>query len=387
MLRLPLATSTFHSQFMKDAYPSVKQDLYGAFVVRGIELADRRGLLAIVIGDTWMSIKSFEALRLRLLDGHAFDSFVHMRDVSNHPDIFGANAAFVLSMSGDRSKHAPFIRLTPLGQERKEADLRVALAERTKESGFHRASGEDFEAIPGSPIVYWLSEKMRTTFTSGDRLGAVASLAVGLQTGDNNRFLRQWWEVSQGRSAFACTSREEAAASGARWFPYNKGGDFRKWYGNQEHVVNWEDDGAEVRVFGTEAGGRPRSRAQNTDTYFSPSVSWSKISSGAPAFRSYPPGFIYDVAGTSIFAASSSERLGLLSFANSQLAYEQLAAIAPTLNFEVGQVACLPIADSTADRGVALAARAVETAQADWNSLETSWDFERNPLVKIGAGG
>ena len=152
---------------MKDEYPEVKQDLYGAFVVRGIELAHRAGLLAIVIGDTWMSIKSFEDLRLRLLDGHSFDSFVHMRDVSNHPDIFGANAAFVLSMAGDRQRHAPFIRLTPLGQERKEENLRVALKERTAEAGFHLATGEDFAAIPGSPIVYWLSEKMRGSFKVG----------------------------------------------------------------------------------------------------------------------------------------------------------------------------------------------------------------------------
>jgi len=286
-----------------------------------------------------------------------------------------------VSMAGDRSRYAPFVRLTPLGSERKEQDLRLALVERTKDSGYHLASGEDFAAIPGTPIVYWLSEKMRAAFTSGRRLGSTASLAVGLQTGDNNRFLRQWWEVSAMQTAFSCTSREEAAASGARWFPYNKGGEFRKWYGNQEHVVNWEHDGAEIVAF------KPRSVIRNPGTYFSPSVSWSKISSGAPAFRSYPPGFIYDVAGTSIFAASSRERLGLLSFANSQLAFEQLAAIAPTLNFEVGQVAGLPIADSTAERGVALAARAVETALADWNTLETSWDFQRNPLIEIAAGG
>ncbi|QDZ16291.1 Eco57I restriction-modification methylase domain-containing protein [Humibacter ginsenosidimutans] len=372
---LPLA------QFMKDEYADVKQDLYGAFAVRGIELADRRGLLAIVIGDTWMSIKSFEALRLRLLNGHAFDSFVQMRDVSNHPDIFGANTAFVVSMTGARSRQAPFVRLTSLGSERKEQELCVALIDRTKDAGFHLASSDDFAAIPGTPIVYWLSEKTRGSFAAGKPLSEVANLRQGLATADNGRFLRQWWEVAATRTAFSCTSREEAAASGARWFPYNKGGEFRKWYGNQEHVVNWEHDGAEIVAF------KPRSVIRNPGTYFSPSVSWSKISSGAPAFRSYPPGFIYDVAGTSIFVASGRERLGLLSFANSRLAYEQLAAIAPTLNFEVGQVAGLPIVDSAEERGVAMAARAVETAQVDWNTLETSWGFERNPLVEIAAGG
>ena len=118
---------------MKREYPDSKQDLYGAFVARAIELADRRGLLAIVIGDTWMSIKSFEALRHMLLEGHSFESFIHLRDVSNHPDIFGANAAFVLSMAGSASRHSPFVRLTPLGSDRKEEDLRQALTHRNKE--------------------------------------------------------------------------------------------------------------------------------------------------------------------------------------------------------------------------------------------------------------
>ena len=368
----PIAT-----RFMKENYHDAKQDLYGAFVVRGIEFSHDSGLLAIIIGDTWMSIKSFEALRLRLLNGYAFDSFIHMRDVSNHPDIFGANAAFVLSMGESHGRHAPFIRLTSLGSDRKDHNLRFALAQRTQDAGFYLASGIDFAAIPGAPIVYWLSEKMRAAFKTGSSLSEVANLRQGLATADNNRFLRQWWEVSRHRTAFACTSREEAAASGARWFPYNKGGEFRKWYGNQEHVVNWENDGAEIFDF------KPRSVIRNPSTYFSPSVSWSKVSSGAPAFRSYPSGFIFDVAGTSIFAETSQQRAGLLSFANSQVALEQLGAIAPTLNYEVGQVAALPVINLSAEGVHILAAKAVDQAKADWDSFETSWEFTRNPLVEL----
>ena len=359
---------------MKAKYPQVKQDLYGAFVYRGIELADATGLLAIVIGDTWMSIKSFEAMRLRLLDGHSFGSFVHMRDVSNHPDIFGANAAFVLSMAGKRSDHAPFIRLTPLGSERKEQDLRVALAERTSDSGFHLASGDDFASIPGTPIVYWLSEKMRMVFTSGDRLGAVASLAVGLQTGDNNRFLRQWWEVSQACFAFACTSREEAQASGARWFPYNKGGEFRKWYGNQEHVVNWENDGAEIVAF------KPRSVIRNPSTYFSPSVSWSDISSGEAAFRRYPQGFIHDSTGHSGFGDRTMlDQVTLLL--NSTFVMEVMKVVAPTLHFHIGYVGLVPVAPGVQDLESGQLTDLIETARKDWNTAETSWGFTTNSLV------
>ncbi|MGO0605697.1 hypothetical protein ACTL7K_15450, partial [Brevibacterium linens] len=235
----------------------------------------------------------------------------------------------------------------------------------------------DFSVIPGSPIVYWLSEKMRRSFATGRPLSQVANLRQGLATADNNRFLRQWWEVPAARTAFSCTSREEAVASGARWFPYNKGGEFRKWYGNQEHVINWERDGAELFSF------RPRAVIRNPSTYFSPSVSWSKVSSGSPAFRAYPAGFIFDVAGTSIFTSNSRDHLGLLGFANSQMALEQLAAIAPTLNYEVGQVAGLPVVAPDADQVVRLASSAVATAKRDWNSYETSWEFQDSPIVEL----
>ena len=235
----------------------------------------------------------------------------------------------------------------------------------------------DYAVIPGSPIVYWLSEKMRAALSSGRPLSKIADLRQGMATADNNRFLRQWWEVSRSRTTFGCESREKAAVAGTRWFPYNKGGAFRKWYGNQEHVVNWENDGAELFSF------RPRSVIRNPTTYFSPSVSWSKVSSGVPAFRAYPAGFIFDVAGTSIFAPNSRDRLGLLGLANSRMALEQLAAVAPTLNYEVGQVAGLPVVEADADQVVRLASSAVATAKDDWNSFETSWEFQECPLVEL----
>ena len=367
------------TQFLKNKFRDVKQDLYGAFVIRGIDLVRSSGLLAIVIGDTWMSIKSFEALRLQLINGHTFGSFIHMRDVSNHPDIFGANAAFVLSMTGSPSSHSPFVRLSSLGSDRKEEELRKAIKKRTNESGYHLASSKDFSMVPGSPIVYWLSENVLRAFAEHDPLGSVTALAVGLQTGDNNRFLRQWWEVSSARRAFGCASRAEAAASGARWFPYNKGGEFRKWYGNQEFVVNWENDGEEIRNFGTEEGGRPRSRAQNTETYFSPSVSWSDISSGEASFRRFPSGFIHDVKGMSAFGEDELlDRVALLG--NSRISLEVLRAVAPTINFQIGDVGKIPVA-AELRKIPANISDLVALSKRDWEESETSWNFLHSPLI------
>jgi len=245
---------------------------------------------------------------------------------------------------------------------------------RNREYNRYEVSQADFAAIPGSPIVYWLSEKMRRSFSVGRPLRDVANLRQGLATADNNRFLRQWWEVSRRRTAFSCISREEAAASGARWFPYNKGGEFRRWYGNQEYVVNWENDGAEIFDF------KPRSVVRNPGTYFSPSVSWSDVSSGEAAFRRYPQGFIHDVKGMSAFG--NADLLDMVAvLMNSSLARVLLAAIAPTLNFQVGDVGKIPVKPEPT--GLPNTTESlVLTSRKDWDCFETSWSFDQNPLVK-----
>lgn len=235
-------------------------------------------------------------------------------------------------------------------------------------SNVFSVSSDEFSQIPGSPIVYWLSDAMRKTFTMGKPLEEVAKPRVGLQTGNNDRFIREWWEVSQSRSSFDCKSREEAATNGKRWFPYNKGGEFRKWYGNQEYVVNWESDGKEIDDF------RPRSVVRNPLLHFRESISWSKIGSGDSAFRFFPSGFAFADAGLSIF--SDIETLNrVLAYANSSVAHTELTAIAPTLNFEVGQISALPIISELEKLDDGITELLIRMSQFDWNSYETSWDF------------
>ncbi|WP_242086582.1 BREX-1 system adenine-specific DNA-methyltransferase PglX [Microbacterium lacticum] len=355
------------SQFMKDEYPDVKQDLYGAFVQRGIALAHPRGLLAIVIGDTWMSIKSFEALRLRLLDGHAFDSFVHMRDSSNHPDIFGANAAFVLSMAGKPTRRAPFIRLTPLGQERKERDLRGALNARTADSGFHLAAGADFTVIPGSPIVYWLSEKMRAVFAHP----AIASryqAKAGPGTRDDQIFLRLHWEVDRRK-----------IGESKKWVLTDKAGEFRKWYAGCSYVMDWENDGYRIRNH-TNPDGSLKSRPQNTQFMFREGVTWGKVGSGETSFRWRPQGFGFNDAAPTIFGRDPFRLLGPLNSATATLV---LSATGSTLNVQTGMIADLPFGDVETPDASQLASQLVSGSKLDWDSQETSWDFAGNPLVAL----
>ncbi len=363
------------SQFMKDEFPDSKSDLFAGFIERVVAMVRPHGYMAQVTMQSWMFLSSYEELRAKLQRDASIVAMLHMDNMVMRI-AFGTSAT-VWEIRGDAQRAGKYtwIALDDLdGDTPRRFPARNARNATAGADGYFTVAQSEMTTIPGSPVVYWLSEKMREVFTSGDRLGAVASLAVGLQTGDNNQFLRQWWEVSRARSAFACTSREEAAASGARWFPYNKGGEFRKWYGNQQHVVNWENDGAEIVAF------KPRSVIRNPGTYFSPSVSWSDISSGDTAFRRFPAGFIHDVKGMSAFGA-----VGLLDnvavLMNSSFARAMLRAIAPTVNFQIGDVGKVPV--DGIEELPPNAPTLVATARMDWDCFETSWNFERNPLVVL----
>ena len=222
---------------------------------------------------------------------------------------------------------------------------------------------------------------MRRAFETGVPLSEIGKPRQGLATGDNGRFVRLWWEVSSGNELFDCPSIEKSLESGVKWFPYNKGGDYRKWYGNNDCVVNWENNGEEIRCFVDESN-RQLSRPQNTQYYFRPSITWSKISSGSIAFRFKPAGNIFDVAGTSVFSGSE-ELTYLQGVCNSSVMLSIASMLSPTLNFEVGQVATYPIVFSEEHKSSVASdvQRARALSKTDWDLFETSWDFKRHPLV------
>jgi hypothetical protein len=203
-------------------------------------------------------------------------------------------------------------------------------------------------------------------------------------TGNAEAFVRQWWEVEITRTSLQSVSRSLVADSAAKWFPYNKGGEFRRWYGNHEHVVNWEFDGQHIRQFGTEFGGRPRSRPQNVEFYFRPSVSWTNVSSGETAFRAYPAGFISaGSTGDGVFPESTAELYSLLGYMNSSTAAAFLRAIAPGLTFNVGEIASLPVTDEFDKFANQRVEALKDISKADWDTQELSWGFERNPILEL----
>lgn len=362
------------AEFANSEFKASKSDLFAMFIERCLSLTATHGATAMITMQSWMFISSYEALRKKVIRLSPPVSMVHLGERA-FDSIGGAvvsTTAFVLEPGRDPARAAQFLRVVD-GQN--EAAKERSLLEAAHNSACKWrfvASSEDFAALPGTLIAYWLSDAMRSAFIAGIQVSSFAEPRKGLDTADNNRFLRLWWEVSFSRSAFGCIDRDSARATGSRWFPYNKGGEFRRWWGNQRHLVNWENDGAEIRVFGTEHGGKQRSAVRNQQTHFAASVSWSDIASGEPAFRSYPPGFIHDNTGPSVFG-SESQRKRLASFLNSTVATACLKVVAPTLHAQIGDISLLPIEEYQTPGDLIDAALAA--SRSDWNDFETSWEF------------
>lgn len=372
----------FMSKWVKKNYSDVKSDLCTCFIERGFSLAKDCGYAAMVTMQSWMFLGSFEKMRSSIIEGKTIVSMAHLG-----PRAFDAIGGEVVNVTADviyngrAAYEGAYVRLVDInGSEAKRLKLLAAI--QNPDCGwFYRRGADTFKQIPGIPIAYWASDALLDAFGNAKQLSEYGKPRQGLATGENARFVREWWEVDDCKSVYSCGSIQESIESACKWFPYNKGGDFRKWYGNNSSVVNWENDGQEIRNY-KDQNGRLLSRPQNTNCFFSPSITWSKISSGSIAFRFKPAGHIFDVAGTSVF--SDEESLKYLQGAcNSSVIMRVASMLSPTLNFEVGQIATYPIIQNEEQEPLVndMVDSCRELSKTDWDSFETSWDFKRNPLV------
>ncbi|MVW77189.1 BREX-1 system adenine-specific DNA-methyltransferase PglX [Pseudomonas xionganensis] len=368
-------------RFIIENYQEAKSDLYAAFALRNVELCKSNGLVGMITIPGWMTLMSFDAFRRKLSMQSSIVSFLH-----NGRGVFGSDfgsCAFCLQ----RQAHDDYVGIyKKLFSKQGEVTDISALEKKFHTAQSMFSSGSRHKKISGEPIAYWASDKVVAAFSNNDPVSSVAEAKQGLATGENNRFLRSWSELSI-RKINLGLSREEALSNSQalKWFPYNKGGAFRKWFGNSELVVNWENDGEEIRRFGTDGGGRPRSRAQNTQYYFLESVSWSKVTIGAFSARYYPQGYIFDVAGCSLFFKRRESLPVVLGLLNSVVINPLLADIAQSVNFEVGQIASIPLPEIDSELAFKvepIVSSLVSICQEDWDNFETSWGFRGSPLVK-----
>lgn len=352
------------AEFANELYPNSKPDLFAMFIERCLGLAAQHGCVAMITMQSWMFLSSYEKLRQRLLSEAPVSSMLHLgaRAFDSIGGEVVATAAFVLESDGNEHAESVFVRTVDCGDEAaKRAALLQAIT--NSECGWrYTSSAADFDRIPGSPIAYWLSDAMRGVFSKGRPLREIAEPRKGMDTGENARFLRGWWEVS--RSASSLTKFRSGA-----WVPYNKGGGFRRWYGYREFLVDWRTGGSEMRT---------RSGAQ----YFGrEGWTWGTVSSGGLSLRYTPEGAAFDNGGCTLFSQSDLSVAALIL--NTTTADSILAAISPTLNFQpinigaVPIVAPIPLASAAAPAVKEL----IATARSDWDSFETSWDFAAPPWL------
>lgn len=368
------------NNYVSSNYSDAKADLFATFMIKGMMMLKKNGILAYVTMQAWLFLSSYEKLRyifankkISSLLKIGFNSFPELNSQVAHA------TAFVVQNTNDGSFQGKYFELNT--NKTNDDKARVFLKKRSCEDYFTVASRQ-FLKYPNCNFAFWLSENEQKILIEEKKLGELISIRQGLATGDNDRFLREWYEVDNNKIAFGCKNSSEFIKSGKTYVPYNKSGNYRKWYGNFSTVINWQNDGYNIKNFKDEKG-KLRSRPQNTDYYFRRGITWSLISTNTFAARLSPGGFIFDVGGSSGFANEDMILYGL-GLLCSKIAYNFLSAFNPTINFQIGDIKNIPIIFDKAkvDEININVKQCVNISKSEWDSYETSWDFKRNPLIE-----
>ena len=367
--------------YSKKNYPDSKSDLFAIFIERIRDMIHRNGYQAMITQHAWMFLTSYEKLRVKFQSTNTVN-MVHL-GARAFEEIGGEvvqTTSFVFRRNYVDNYRGVYVRLVePITQKGKE-DIFL--------TGLNRyvAKQNCFSKIPGSPIAYWVSDRYVHIF-SNKRMDDYGNSCIGMRTGDNNRFLRLWYEVALPKIGIGYSSAEEAQKSGKKWFPYCKGGHFRKWYGNNEFLVNWENDGYEIkentrRVYPT-LGDNLGWKISNEHYYFQPGITWSGVGTRGFGVRCYPKGMIFDSGANSFIVKDTKLYYYFAGLLNSVIMSDVIDVINPTINTGNGVVAQLPaiVCENVIEYVSCIVKECVETSKADWNAFETSWEFSRHPFI------
>jgi type II restriction/modification system DNA methylase subunit YeeA len=376
--------------FAKEYHKHAKGDLFAMFIERCLHFTRLSGEVAMVTMQGWMFISSFDRLREHIVQKRTIQSLVQI-GFNSFPELnskFALACSFVISKARLPGFTSVFV---DLNNAPKSSDKSDVLREQIRKRNRYCVDQHMFDSIPGSVLCYWIGEGVRRAFASGDRLAAIAEPKQGLATTDNNQFVRRWYEVDSSRIVVGMKSCTEALQSKGKWFPYNKGGSYRKWYGNNEFIVNWENDGYEIKQNIIRKypylNGNPDFVAKNTDFYFRKGVTWSFIGLEFGA-RLSDTGFIFDVAGSSAFCDEKTLPT-MLGFMNSSVASAFLKAENPTLNYQAGNISTLPWLNgplaSVSKEMTQLVDECVQLSAQDTNSEECSPNFQTHPLCLLSS--
>ncbi len=369
------------SSFIKKNFADYKSDCFSAFLARCSQIALPNGKLGFFSPYVWMFIKSYEKLRRLLCQQKTIETLIQF-EYSAFEEATVPVCAFVFSNYHINRKGCYF-RLTDFrgGMEVQRQKTLEAIANHNC-GYYYKQSSDNFSKIPGSPMAYWLTNNAFSAFSYGT-LNKIVTASVGIQTGDNEKFVHFWWEIIYQEICFSARVCEDTYQD-RKWFPYNKGGEYRKWSGNDYHVVLWKNDGEEVKLNSILFG---RHYQQYSDELkFRPLITWSRITSGTPAFRYKPSGYLSDMAGFCLYTKGTDLKF-VIALCNSAVADYYLAVLAPTLNIMTGQVLALPFNPEIINKTALVynVDSCIELVKKDWDSFETSWNFTHHPLVRRGA--
>jgi len=355
-------------------YADSKSDIFAMLTEKILSLTERSGFVGLVMPYVWMFLSSYESFRKKMISNTTLNSLIQLEYNAFEPACVPV-ATFTLFRHPISQYKGDFIKLSEFKGHQNQAPKTLEAIQDPSCDWRYIASATDFKKIPGSPIAYWLPKQAILEFEKCKKLQDIASPKQGLATANNDTFVRCWYEVEKNNFAIGL-DQNKAQQAQEKWFPYNKGGGFRKWYGNQTFVINWHENGHALKQF-------EKSVIRNPQTYFKPSLSWSKITSSLFALRFFPEGFIYDVAGCSIFLDDQHDQLALLGVMNSKIMKDLVQSLSPTLNFEVGQIAVFPVSRTIIDKSFSVdhVSKILNCHKNDWNSYETSWDFRYLPMT------
>lgn len=364
----------FMSKWVKKNYPDVKSDLFSSFVVRMFNLAKDHGECGVMSPFVWMFIGSYEKLRNEIIDNRTLTSLIQL-EYSGFAGATVPICTYTFHNSFIKGYKGGYARLSDFVGAAAQAPKALEAIQNPDCGWFYRRDADTFKQIPGTPIAYWASDGLLDAFANSPKLKDIAKPRVGLQTSDNARFIRLWHECSLRRTLFNCPNAVSSFESEAKWYPHNKGGSFRRWFGNAEYLIEYKSNGESLRH-------SEGASVIPDEIAFNRALTYSRISSGLISFREQPTGWLFDSAAVVMYPDKAMFNY-LLALLNSNVISSATSFLVPTLNAQPGDIAKLPILtdESRLSTVSQLSKSCREIAGLDWDSFETSWDFKRNPLV------
>jgi hypothetical protein len=363
-------------EYLKKHYKGFEKDLFSASMIRNLAFAKETAQLGFMTPLVWMFISSYENLRNKLIDDVTIISLIQPEYNAFWDSAHVPICCFTLNATHLRNYTGSFIRLTDFYGADLQPEKTLEAIKNPNCGWFYNAKPDDFKKISGSPVAYWVGDKMTSMFANEPSIQTVCYAGFGIKTGDNNLFMRMWSEVNLQTINF---SANQDSSFEVRWYPCASGGNFKKWYGNQNLIVNFKDNGKEIETYAQKNGNSYGFNAKKY--YFKRSITWSKLTSSLNSFRETPEGHIFDGVGLSAFFENESDFIKALSALNTNLYAKLISFIAPTLSFTSGDFLKLPF-PSLVEVNQEKISKMITLAKTDWNNYETSWDFTENPLIR-----